>query len=106
MAIGEGVREFYRRQGELRERSRIVECIRAAWWQDCECRQQGSDGNCFEQGNVQEILDLIEGKKTADQVEQDKFESGVRYALQQLEEVYGAGLRDTDLWNDHMKDWA
>lgn len=28
------------------------------------------------------------------------FEAGVKYALEYLEEVYGPGLRDTDIWQE------
>ena len=32
------------------------------------------------------------------------YESGVKYALEELREVYGAGIEDTDIWAEYMKE--
>lgn len=39
---------------------------------------------------------------TLQQVQTDAFKDGVRYALQYLEEVYGDGITETDLWKEFI----
>jgi hypothetical protein len=34
----------------------------------------------------------------------DAFDNGIRYALDYLREVYGAGIEETDIWADYMND--
>ena len=54
MKTSERVREFYRRQGECRERERIIERIRAQICFDALADQEGRcanhSGKCFELG--------------------------------------------------------
>ena len=38
---------------------------------------------------------------TIDQIENEAFKDGVRYALQRLEEVFGEEVTETDLWSEY-----
>lgn len=43
LAIGEQTREFYRRQGELRERERILELVKSFWCGEPGCTLHSTD---------------------------------------------------------------
>jgi len=42
--------------------------------------------------------------KTLDQIETDAFRDGVRYALQDLRDVFGDEIIKTDLWKEYASD--
>ena len=51
--------------------------------------------------NMQEI------QATAEAMQRDSqraFDNGIRYALDYLREVYGAGIEETDIWADYMNE--
>jgi hypothetical protein len=37
-----------------------------------------------------------------EQIKQLAYEQGIRYALNDLSDVYGDGIEETDLWNEYM----
>jgi len=40
--------------------------------------------------------------KTYEEAIGEAFADGVKYALEYLEEVYGEGIMETDIWNDYF----
>jgi len=49
-------------------------------------------------------MNLKENLAVAEQMQKDSklaYESGIRYALDYLREVYGEGIEDTDIWKEH-----
>ena len=44
-------------------------------------------------------------KNDADNSKSDRID-GIKYALNELREVYGAGIEETDIWSEYMSEGA
>lgn len=47
-------------------------------------------------------IDIEQDNQELNTNQRSFFEQGIKYALTQLQEVYGEGLELTDLWNEYM----